>query len=81
MADIKVVPLETSTDKFKSEVQDSVIRTLKEAMNMAESGELTGVVILTTNTKEETFSMWSKQTDNHMILAALTRAMVRMANT
>lgn len=78
---LKLVPLETSTDKFKSEVQESVTKTLKEAVSMAENGELTGVVVLATNVKEETCSMWSKQTDNHMILAALTRALVKMATT
>jgi hypothetical protein len=75
---MKVVSLETNTDKFKTEVQESIIKVLEENLKMARDGELTGVVVLATTHAEDTHSSWSKQTDNHLILAAVTRAMVRM---
>lgn len=76
MAELRV--LETVGDKVQKEVEESIDRVLAEVMAMREAGELTGIVVLMTTTSEETHSCWSKQADNHMMLAAVTRAMVRM---
>jgi hypothetical protein len=77
MAELRV--LETSSKKLQAKVEESIDRVLAEVQALREAGELTGIVVLMTTTNEDTYSCWSKQSDNHMMLAALTRAMVRMA--
>ena len=78
-SNIKLVSLETSTDKFNSEMRRSVTNALNEAVSMSENNEITGIVILATTVAGETHSLWSMQSDSHMMLAAITRAMVKMA--
>ena len=76
MAELRV--LQTTGKKLQDEVEESIDRVLAEVQAMREAGELTGIVVLMTTVDEETHSCWSKQSDNHMMLAAVTRAMVRM---
>jgi hypothetical protein len=71
--------LETPKQTFKKEIDESVGQVLEEVRRLFDAGQITGIAVLMTTTDEDTYSCWSKQSDNHMMLAALTRAMVRMA--